>query len=410
MKILMVVAYFIPEIGSAAHVYFDLARAFINRGHEVDVITSYPRKFNLNNTDQLKEFPEEETINTINVHRVKHPQTRDNILIRGLEHFLLSHYYFKKYCEIGKNFDICLFYIPPLPLYFLAKKIKRYDSTPSVLNFQDFHPQELTDIGLLKNPFMIKILEHIEREAYTHADYITVLSHGGIEYIVQRGGNPEKISHIYNGILPSDCQHFFKKRDFKKMQGIEDKFLISYAGILSPFQGIDNILDVSRLLTDNPDIIFFIVGDGMIKEHLTQRIADENLSNVRLLPLQPRADYFNIINSSDINLISLDDRMKAPCLPGKTINLFAAGKPVIAIVGKDSETAYIMSTINPVFVTEPGDISALKDAIVYLKNDPKFRKDLGMKQKQFFEGKMNLEENVIAYERIFEKIIQSPEH
>ena len=132
---------------------------------------------------------------------MKHPNTRDNIIIRGLEHFLLSHYYFKKYQEIGKKFDVCLFYIPPLPLYYLAKKIKQSDGTPSVLNFQDFHPQELTDVGVLKNPVMIKILEHIEREAYTNADYITVLSHGGIDYIVQRGGNPEKISHIFNGIL-----------------------------------------------------------------------------------------------------------------------------------------------------------------------------------------------------------------
>jgi len=47
MKILMVVAYFVPEIGSTAHIYFDLAKAFVKRGHEVDVITSYSRKFNL---------------------------------------------------------------------------------------------------------------------------------------------------------------------------------------------------------------------------------------------------------------------------------------------------------------------------------------------------------------------------
>lgn len=408
MKILMVVAYFIPEIGSAAHVYFDLAKAFVKRGHEVDVITSYPRMFNINAPDRQEEYPLEETIEGIRVHRVKHPNTRDNIIIRGLEHFLLPGSYFKKYRKLGKKFDVCLFYIPPLPLYYLARKIKRYDGTPTVLNFQDFHPQELTDVGVLKNPVMIKILEHIEREAYTHADYITVLSHGGIDYIVQRGGNPEKISHIYNGILLSDCQYFFKNEDFKKREGIEEKFLISYAGILSPFQGIDNILDVARQLIDQKEIIFYLIGDGMIKDHLSQRIADEHLTNVRLLPLQAREEYFNIINSSDINLISLDDRMKAPCLPGKTINLFAVGKPVIAIVGRDSETAHVIDTINPVLVTEPGKISALKDAILRLKNDKNLMNEVGRKQRQFFEDTMNLEGNVIAYERIFGKFIKCP--
>ena len=46
------VANFIPEIGSAAHIYFDLAKVFVKRGHEVDVITSYPRKFYLDENDK----------------------------------------------------------------------------------------------------------------------------------------------------------------------------------------------------------------------------------------------------------------------------------------------------------------------------------------------------------------------
>ncbi len=407
MQILIVVPNFIPEIGCASHTFFDLAKGFQKRGHEVDVITSYPREFYLDNSDRFREFPLDETIEGIHIHRVKHASTRDNIIFRGLEHFLLPRYYFKKYRELKKKFDVCLFYIPPLPLWHLARKIKRYDGTPSILNFQDFHPQELTDVGVLKNPVIIKILEYIERKAYSHADYITVLSHGGIQYIVQRGGNPEKITHIYNGILLSDCGQFFQVKDFKKKEGIEGKFLISYAGILSPFQGIDNILDAARLLIDHEDIIFYIVGDGMIKDHLAQRIRNEGLANVKLMPLQPRNEYYNIISSSDINLISLDDRMKAPCVPGKTINVFASGRPVIAIVARDSETAYIMNQINPDLVIQPGNSATLKDMVLQLKNNEKLRTDTGMKQKQFFMDRMTLEGNVIAYEKIMQQIIQA---
>ncbi len=405
MKILMVVAYFPPEIGSAAHVYADLARAFIKRGHEVDIITSYPRDYNLNRADMSREFPLEEVMEGVSVHRVKHPHTRDNIIIRGLEHFLLPGYYFKKYQELRKKFDVCLFYIPPLPLYYLAQKIKRHDGTLSVLNFQDFHPQELTDVGVLKNPLIIRILEYIERAAYKNADYITVLSHGGIDYIAQRGGNPEKISHVYNGLLLSDHDKNFSQHTFKKKEGIENKFLISYAGILSPFQGIDNILDVAAQLRDHPDVIFYVVGDGMIKDHLAQRIAGENLANVKLMPLQPRDEYYNIISSSDINLISLDDRMKAPCVPGKTINLFAAGKPVIAIVAAESETASVMGLIYTDLVVRPGDVNALKNIIVRLKHDDSLRNTVGSAQRHFFEEQMSLEGNVIAYERIFENVM-----
>jgi colanic acid biosynthesis glycosyl transferase WcaI len=405
MRILIVVAYFTPEVGSAAHTYADLARAFARRGHDVDVITSYPREFNLNAVDRsVKEFPLDETVDGVHIHRVKHPHTRDNIIIRGLEHFLLPHYYFKKYRELGKKFDASLFYLPPLPLYYIARKIRRRDNTPCVLNFQDFHPQELTDVGVLKNPLMIRVLEYIEREAYSKSDYITVLSHGGIDYIVKRGGNPDKISHIYNGILLSDLSQFFGKEDFKSKEHVEEKFLISYAGILSPFQGIDNILDVAGQLADNRDIVFYIVGDGMIKDHLAQRIRDEHLSNVSLMPLQPRDEYYNIVRSSDINLISLDERMKAPCVPGKTINLFASGRPVIAIVSRESETARVVRSIDPDLVIQPGDTAGLKKSILRLKNDEELRTIIGTKQQQFFEKNMNLEANVLVYERIFEQL------
>ena len=78
-------------------------------------------------------------------------------------------------------------------------------ASPSVLNYPDFHPQELTDVGVLKNGLIIKILEYIERSSYKNADFITVLSEGGIDYIVSRGGNPSKIEHIYNGCMISDA-------------------------------------------------------------------------------------------------------------------------------------------------------------------------------------------------------------
>ena len=401
MKILLVVAYFVPEILSAAHIYFDLARAFVKRGHDVDIITSYPRKFNLNKNDADKEFPLEETIEGIRVHRCKHLAKRNNISLRGLEHFLLPKHYFKSYRQIGKIFDVCLMYIPPLPLYYLARKIKRYDGTPSVLNFQDFHPQELTDVGVMKNKLMIKIMEHIEKKSYKNADYITVLSKGGIDYVIKKGGNPDKIKHIYNGVLLSDFERYLTKKNYKKEEGIKDKILISYAGILSPFQGIDNILDAAKKLSGYEHLIFYIVGDGMVKNPLEHRIKDEKISNVKLLPLQPREEYFNIINSSDISIVSLDNRMKAPCLPGKLINLLAVKQPIIAIAPHESETARVIQEANCGIVVEPRNIEELKKAILKLKDNQEFRTEFGEYGRKFLEKNMNLEKNVTKYEEIF---------
>lgn len=407
LKILLVVSNFIPESSSAAHIYFDLAKAFIKKGHEVDIITSYPRKYNLDEKEINKKFPDEDIIEGITVHRCKHPATRDIIFLRGTEHFLLPLYYFKKYQKIGKKFDVCLMFIPPLPFFYLARKIKNFDGTRSVLNFQDFHPQELIEGGILKNKLIILILEYIEKKSYKNADYITVLSKGGINYVISKGGNPTKIEHIYNGFDLANMEDISQKIDFKKKEGIQDKILVSYAGILSPFQGIDNILNVAKKLIKYDDFIFYIIGDGMNKNHIENRVKKENLSNVRLLPFQPRDEYLNIITSSDISLVSLDIRMKAPCIPGKIMSLLATGQPIIGIVPTDSETANVIRKAKCGIVIEPGNVDEFVEAILKLGKEPKIGEEIGYNGRLFFEENMNLDKIVKMYEKIFENLINN---
>ena len=408
MKILMVVAYFIPEIGSAAHIYYDLAKAFVNNGHEVDVITSYPRDFNLNKNDRGKDFQAEEKINGIRIHRYKYPfAKRDNVIFRGMEHFLLPNGYYKLYKKINKKFDVCLIYIPPLPLYYFARKIKKADHVPSILNFQDFHPQELMDVEMLKNKLMILVMEYIERKSYKNADFMTAMSKAGKDFIVERGGNPDKIACIYNSVNISDFDTHTARKDFKKKENIEDKTLVSYAGILSSFQGLDDILDAAKKMSEVKDVVFYIVGDGMIKEHLENRAITENIRNVKIMPLQPRDEYFNIINSSDISIVSLDKRMSAPALPGKFINLLGVKQPIIANVPTSNDVAKIVKSSNCGIVTEPGNIDQIVNAILKLKDDSKLRKECGVRGYQFLESEMNLEKNVGVYEQVFENMLDS---
>lgn len=42
MNILLLTAYFPPDTGSAAHLFYDLGTALVERGHQVSVITGMP--------------------------------------------------------------------------------------------------------------------------------------------------------------------------------------------------------------------------------------------------------------------------------------------------------------------------------------------------------------------------------
>ncbi|MFC1893551.1 glycosyltransferase family 4 protein [Chloroflexota bacterium] len=402
MKILLVVDNFYPELGSAAHVYYDLGRALVKRGHEVHVITMYPRRFYLPAENQGRPFPMDETIAGMQVHRCRFKFAyRENVLLRGLEHFLVPNLYFQRYKKLQLKFDGIILYVPPLPLYRMANRIRSYDGTRCVLNFQDIHPQELIDVGMAKNPLVIKFLEYLERRAYQTADFITVLSPAGVDLIVERGGNPDWIQHIYNSIDLEELEENLKKQDYKQLEGIEDKILVSYAGIINSFQGIDNILDVAKRFRADDNFIFYIVGDGMETKRLKKRIEDESINNVVMKPLQPKDVYFNIINSSDISIISLDSRMTAPCLPGKFANLLGAGQKIIASVPYVNDVAKIVTNNKCGIAVQPGNLPQFEQTIRTLMDGGKKTSYMRRNARRFLEKNMNLEMTSRRYEEIF---------
>jgi len=405
MRLLLVVANFLPEIGSAAHIYHDLGLDLVKRGHEVHVITSYPREFYLDEKDRNKKWPMDEEIDGIKVHRCRFKfAMRDNIIIRGMEHFTLPRLYFKRYKKLRIKFDGVLIYIPPLPLYKMGVWIKKRDGTRSIFNYQDIHPQELVDVGVMKNKLLIKFMEREERRSYKVADWITVMSPTGVNLIKERGGDPSRMECLYNSVNLEEFQKNLVRKDYKKIAGLEGKFLISYAGILSPFQGIDAILDVAKRFQNDEKVFFLIAGDGMERERLEKRVVDEKLENVRILPLQPRDVYFNIINSSDVSIVSLDSRMTAPCLPGKFVNLLGAGKAVIANVPEVNDVFWIVNKYEAGISVKPGDIDGFENAIREMMKDPDRIISMGKNGRKFLEENMNLERNSKGYEKIFEKL------
>jgi colanic acid biosynthesis glycosyl transferase WcaI len=231
------------------------------------------------------------------------------------------------------------------------------------------------------------------------------MSPTGVDLIKERGGAPSRIECIYNSVNMEEFQKNLVRKDYKKESGLDDKFLISYAGILSPFQGIGAILDVSKRFTDDRDIFFLIAGDGMERGRLEKRVKDEGLTNVRILPLQPRDVYFNIINSSDVSMVSLDSRMTAPCLPGKFINLLGASQPIIANVPEVNDIHWIVDKYKAGISVKPGDVDAFERAIRKMKGSSGLMKEMGMNGRRFLEGNMNLDRNSKRYEEIFKNLI-----
>jgi len=98
LDVLLISNYFPPEIGSAAHLYYTLAKHLVKRGHEVTVLTGVPR-YNVD-TRVYDEYLSRmgraeyllEELDGIRVIRTKLPLVeRKKLFRRGIEHFEIAY-------------------------------------------------------------------------------------------------------------------------------------------------------------------------------------------------------------------------------------------------------------------------------------------------------------------------------
>ena len=81
----------------------------------------------------------------------------------------------------------------------------------------------------------------------------------------------------------------------------------------------------------------------------------------------------------------------------------AMGKPILALVAADSETASVVSSARCGIVVPPSDVSGIADAISLLKGDDNLCEQYGLAGREFLMKHM--EQSVVV--RQYEEVIQT---
>jgi len=178
MNILLITDSYPPEIRSASYLMKELAEGLKERGYKVYVATSYPQ-YNLTEEQREQIYPEYSHEDGIDIIRIKTlPHHKVSFIIRGISQLTMPKIFENKIKKYVSKADIIIVYSPPLTLATLGGKLKKIYSAKFILNIQDIFPQNAIDLGVIKNPLLIKFFEVIERKAYEEADLIFVHSEG----------------------------------------------------------------------------------------------------------------------------------------------------------------------------------------------------------------------------------------
>ena len=250
------------------------------------------------------------------------------------------------------------------------------------LHIQDFEVDVAFKLGLLKSGLFQRLALGLERWILRRFDTVSSISHRMVSRLVAKGVREERTRYFPNWVDISHVGPFCSGARYRQELDVsEETVVVLYSGTLGAKQGLQIIPEVANLLAARRDIVFIICGDGALKSDLESRTRE--LSNVRVLPLQPFERLGELLALADIHLLPQSSDAADLVLPSKLTGMLASGRPVLSTCAPGTELATMVSHCG--MITAPGNPEHLASAVVTLADDRGLMVQLGRRARALAE-------------------------
>ena len=337
---------FNPDGVSTAYLYGDIAKSLKDKGFDVVVLTTTPHYNKVESQIQKQPLKwkiwgllKKSTFDGIKVYHV--PQKKFKSTPLRLIGFVYWHIV-SVFAALGiKKVDVILSPSPPLTIGLLNVWLGKIKGAKVIYNVQEVYPDILgKDSGLVFNS-----LSHIERYIYNHSDGITTIDRVFYDTIINRFKDPSKLQIIPNFVDTSLYKPLENCPNLAKDIFIQnDNIKLLYAGNIGMAQEWDTLIELAKKTLGKP-IDYYVIGEGMMRDYLREKISEFQLDNIHLLPYQKRELMPEIIAFSDIQFIFMEPKVAAQGFPSKVYTIMACGKPLIVCSPANTPIVNFLSPI-----------------------------------------------------------------
>jgi glycosyltransferase involved in cell wall biosynthesis len=173
--------------------------------------------------------------------------------------------------------------------------------------------------------------------------------------------------------------NFVNLKYYQPTHGFQEKSIV-YVGRLSEEKGVDTFIDAAKDL----NLKFKIIGEGPMKESLSQKVRSQNIRNVEFLGYRTGTDLQEEMKKSMFTVLPSKCYENNPRI---VMEAFALAKPVVGsrIGGipelvKDNDTGLTFQS---------GNANDLRSKIEYLLNNPDKIFEMGKNARDFAEKELN---------------------
>lgn len=323
LKILILHQHFkSPAKGGAIRSYY-LAKALLEKGHQVIVLTGHNGEYTHENLEGL------------HIHWLNVPYDNSFAFNERGSSFLKFVWQVINNSQLYRDCDLCYTISVPLTTGLAALWIKWKFRIPFLFEVGDLWPDAPVEMGILQNKLLAATLFGLEKKIYKSALSIVALSQPIKDAIVKKTGGKKHVHVIPN---MADTEFYIPKRDavLKSLNlRVDDKFVVSYIGAIGLANGLDYFLECARASQRNGlPVLFIMCGEGAMLDGLVKHSQSLELKNIVFIPFQNREGAGEVMNVSDAIFVSYKP---VPILetgsPNKYFDGLAAGKLILINFG-----------------------------------------------------------------------------
>jgi len=253
--------------------------------------------------------------------------------------------------------------------------------------------------------FINKSWRGIKKMCAPITDFFISVSEIIVQKAIKAGvDKPEKFRTIYSGMeLDWFLNANFDGNAVRREFGIpEDAPVVGKIARLFPLKGHDQLMDAApEIVKRVPDVRFFLVGDGILYEHLQERAKGYGiLENFVFAGLIPRERIPEMISAMDIVVHTSLREGLARVLPQS----LAMGKPCVSFnidgapeVVINDKTGYLVETY---------DNEGLSESISRLLKDPELRKKMGENGRRHVDPAFRAETMVKEIAEVYKMLLE----
>lgn len=341
-----------PAQGGALRSYY-LAKALVDAGHTVSLITA------CNTTDYYQE-----NVEGIQVHYLPVAYSNNFNFFERISAFLKFTFQSIKVAFNLKNIQLCYATSTPLTVGLVALALKKLKNIPFYFEVRDLWPAAPIQLGYIRNAWVQRLLYGLEHYLYRQATKVIALSPGILE-----GIKPYKPSGAL-ALLPNMADCAFYAPGSPPRTKVNDPFYICYSGTLGRANRLEFLLAAAHACQQQglTQVKFIVAGTGAEEATLKKKAETLHLDNITWPGNLNRESIRQYLAKAHATYTSFDTH---PILetnsPNKFFDSLAAGK--LTIVNTKGWLQNLVETYKCGFYTAPQKPQNLAEQLMpYLSN------------------------------------------